>query len=371
MVRRYEIGERLADGTLSRRRLSRLLAAAGLAAVTVPVVRTARAQEQARYLTWSVYQNPGFFPDYASKHGANPDLSTLGSEAENMQTLRSGAGVDVAHPCNRNVGDWYAAGVLQPIDTGRLSHWPDLFESLTTVTGAQRNGRQYFVPIDWGTTSVIYRTDLVDLQEPSWGLLWDERYKGRLSVSRGAEETCAIAAIVAGAADPFAMTDEEIARVQDLLKRQKPLLRFYWNSRKTAEEALAEGDLVAATGWHSSVAALRREGVRVGVLHPKEGILMYCCGLVLARGAAHIDQAYDLLDAITAPEAGKWLIEEMGFGHCNRKTFDLVNEKTLADRGLPDNSEDLENLLSTAILFRENTRLDDLASMFEAVRSSP
>jgi spermidine/putrescine transport system substrate-binding protein len=371
-LRKSEISERLADGTLSRRCLNRLLAAAGLTAVTVPVVRRpARAQEQARYLTWSVYQNPGFFPDYVGKHGANPDLSTLAGEAENLQTLRSGTSVDVAHPCNRDVGRWYAAGVLQPIDTTRLSHWPDLFESLTTLAGARHGGRQYFVPVDWGTTSVIYRADLVDLQERSWTVLWDERYKGRLSVSRGAEETCTIAAIVAGAADPFAMTDEEIARVQDLLKRQKPLLRFYWDTRKTVEEALAKGDLVAATGWHSSAAALRKERVRAAVLQPKEGILMYCCGLVLARGAARIDRAYDLLDAITAPEAGKWLIEEMGFGHCNRKAFDLVDEKTLADRGLPTDPEELEDLLSTAVLFRENARLDDLAAMFENVRSGP
>ncbi|MGH9895848.1 MAG: ABC transporter substrate-binding protein, partial [bacterium] len=202
----------------------------------------------------------------------------------------------------------------------------------------------------------------------SWTPLWDERYKGKLSVSRGAEETCAIAAIVAGAADPFDMTDEEIARIKDLLKRQKPLLRFYWDTRKTVEEALAEGDLVAATGWNSSIAALRKARVRVEVLQPKEGILMYCCGLVLAKGAAHIDQAYDLLDAITAPEAGKWLIEEVGFGHCNRKAFDLVDDETLTNRGLP---KDPTDLLSTAILFRENARLDDLALMFEAVKSGP
>ena len=368
-MRRVEISERLADGSLSRRRLSRLLAAAGLTAVTVPVVRrAARAQDQARYLTWSVYQNPGFFPDYVAKHGGNPDMSTLAGGTEDLETLGSGAGVDVGHPCNSHVGRWYEAGLLQPIDTSRLSHWPDLFESLTTVIGAQRNGRQYFVPVDWGVTSVIYRADLVDLQEPSWTLLWDERYKGHLSMSRGAEETCAVAAIVAGAADPFAMTDDEITRVEELLRRQKPLLRFYWDTRKTAEEALAEGDLVATTGWNSSVAALRKEGVRVAVLHPKEGILMYCCGLVLARNAPHIDQAYDLLDAITAPEAGKWLMEEIGFGHCNRRAFELVEEKTLTDRGLP---KEPEELLSTAILFRNNARLDKLAAMFEVVKSGP
>ncbi len=63
-MQKSEFGHRLADGTLSRRRLSRLLAAAGLAAVAVPLARRpVRAEEQAIYFTWSVYDDPGFFPD--------------------------------------------------------------------------------------------------------------------------------------------------------------------------------------------------------------------------------------------------------------------------------------------------------------------
>ncbi len=366
-MHKSEFSNRLADGTLSRRRLSELLAMAGLAAVAVPVAgRRARAEGQAIYFTWSVYNDPGFFPDYVRKHGANPDMLILTGEEKDLQKLQGGSLVDVAHPCNSSVGRWYEAGVLQPIDTSRLSHWPDLFDALKTLRDAQQNGQQYFVPIDWGNTSIIYRADLVHLEEQSWTLLWDERYKGKLSVSRSAEETCAIAAIVAGAHDPFNMTDAEIAKVKDLLNKQKPLLRFYWDTYKTVEEGLAAGEILAATGWNSSIAALRKAGVNVKFMQPREGILMYCCGLVLTKNAPHIDQAYDLLDALSAPEAGKWLIEEQGFGHSNRKSFGLVDDDTLASHGLP---KDPTDMLSTAILFQKNARSSDLNWMFEAVKA--
>jgi spermidine/putrescine transport system substrate-binding protein len=367
IVHSSELTDRLADGTLSRRRLSELLAKVGLAAVAIPVAsRCVHAEEQAIYFTWSVYKDPGFFPDYVKKHGANPDMPTLTGEEKDLQKLRDGFIVDVAHPCNSSVGRWYEAGVLQPIDTSRLSHWPDLFDALKTLKDAQQNGQQYFVPIDWGTMSVIYRADLVHLEEQSWTLLWNERYKGKLSVSRRAEETCAIAAIVAGVQDPFNMTDAEIEKVKDLLNKQKPLLRFYWDTNKTVEEGLAAGELVAATGWNSSIAALRKERVRVKFMQPKEGLLMYCCGLVLAKSAPHMDQAYDLLDALTAPDAGKFLIEQQGFGHSNRKSFDVVDDDTLAYQGLP---KDPTDLLSTAILFQRNARSSDLNWMFEAVKA--
>jgi spermidine/putrescine transport system substrate-binding protein len=162
------------------------------------------------------------------------------------------------------------------------------------------------------------------------------------------------------------MTDEEIATVRDLLIKQKPLLRFYWDTNTTVEGALASGELVAASGWNSSVITLRKQGVNVKFMQPKEGILTYCCGLVLCKSAPHIDKAYDLLDAMTAPEAGKWLIEEQGYGHSNRRTFDLVDDKILAERGLP---KDPTALLSAGILFQKNGRMDDLNKMFEAVKA--
>jgi spermidine/putrescine transport system substrate-binding protein len=367
IVRKSEFTDRLADARWSRRKLGRLLATAGLAAVALPVGgRCVRAADQAIYLTWKVYGDPGFFPDYVAKHGANPEMTTLSGDDKDVQRLQKELVVDVAHPCNSGLARWYQAGVLQPIDTTRLAHWPDLFEPLTTLKDAQQNGQQYFVPVDWGATSVIYRSDIIKPSEQSWNLLWDERYKGKLSVSRSAEETCAIAAILTGAKDPFNMTDDEIAAVKDLLLKQKPLLRYYWDRSSTVEKGLAEGQLVAATGWNSSIADLRKKGVRVKVMEPKEGILIYCCGLVLTRNAPHLDAAYDLIDAITAPEAGKWLIEQLGFGHANRRTFDLVDEQILADHGLP---KDPKDLLSTAVLLQKNSRIDALNWMFETVRA--
>jgi hypothetical protein len=70
--------------------------------------------------------------------------------------LRGGSVVDVSHPCNNSIPRWREAGLLQPIDTSRLSNWPDVFDSLKTFEGAQDGDKQYFVPVDWGNTSIIY-----------------------------------------------------------------------------------------------------------------------------------------------------------------------------------------------------------------------
>ena len=53
--------------------------------------------------------------------------------------------------------------------------------------------------MDWGQASILYRTDLVDIEEESWGLLWDERYAGRLAMIDSLIHGVMVAAIYAGA----------------------------------------------------------------------------------------------------------------------------------------------------------------------------
>ncbi len=359
--------DQLASKPMSRRQLNRLLAGTGLSLAVMPMMPgRASAADQAIYFTWSGYDDPGFFPGYVAKHGSMPDTPIFADEEEAFLKLRGGSVVDVTHPCNNSIPRWRDAGLLQPIDTSRLSNWPDVFDSLKTFEGAQDGDKQYFVPVDWGNTSIIYRTDLVDISEESWMLLWDERYAGKISVANSAEETIPIAAVLIGAADPFNPTDEEMVKIKELLVKQKPLVRFYWDTNTTIEQGLASGELVATTGWNSSAVTLKAQGVPVKFMNPKEGIFTYCCGLVLSKDAPNIDAAHDLIDAMLATDAGKWLVEVQGYGHSNRKTFELVDEAMLAERGIP---KDPTEFLTSGHLYKPVLRLEEISNMYEAVKA--
>jgi spermidine/putrescine transport system substrate-binding protein len=359
--------DRLVGGDLSRRQLNKILASAGLAMVTLPVMgRSGRAADQATYFTWGGYDDPNFFPGYVEKHGGTPEMPLFADEQEALMKLQAGFAVDVVHPCSGRIVRYRDAGVIQPIDTSRLSNWPDVFDALRGISGASDGGKQWFIPVDWGNTSVLYRTDLVDIEEESWTLLWDERYKGRLSIGEDITDTAVIAALVAGVDDPYDMSDEEIRKVADVLRKQRPLLRFYWSDNTTMEQALATGEVVAASAWNSSVVALKSQGIPVAYMKPKEGILTWCCGLMLAQRADQLDKAYDLIDALISPEAGEWLIMEMGYGHSNRKAFERVSDEALIERGL---SKDPSTTLAEGVFSADNKRLSELQQIFEQVKA--
>src|SRR5690606_9648955 len=108
-----------------------------------------------------------------------------------------------------------------------------------------------------------------------------------------------VAALVAGAADPFHMTDAELAQCKELLSRQRELLRFWWTDQSTVEQSIASGELVAAYVWNDAVVRLKQQGVPVEYMNPKEGIFTWFCGLVKCRGGAGSDEAaYDLVNAM-------------------------------------------------------------------------
>ncbi|MEO1192864.1 MAG: ABC transporter, partial [Pseudomonadota bacterium] len=193
--------KRLRQRELSRRDLGKALAAVGLTTAMMPLAsRGARASDEAIYYTWAGYDVPEMWQTYVDTYGEPPQLPTYGSAEEAFTKLRAGFSVDLVHPCSNNVPRWQRADLIQPIDTSRLSNWPDVIPSLKTIKGTQIDGQQFFVPWEWGQTSVTYRTDLYDLegQEESWGMLWNERYSGRLSIIDAAEDSWWCAAIYAG-----------------------------------------------------------------------------------------------------------------------------------------------------------------------------
>ena len=80
-----------------------------------------------------------------------------------------------------------------------------------------------------------------------------------------------------------------------------------------------------------------------------------------------MDAAYDLVNAMTSPEAGAFEIENFGFGHANAKAFDLVSDDTLADLGLSTP----EALLNNGIFFAamDGDVLENYIRLFDEVKA--
>jgi len=336
----------LRSGHLSRRDFNKMLSAAGVSLVAMPVaskMASAAAADQATLFTWGGYDVPEAYGPYIAKHGEAPNFSTFGGSEGELTKMRAGFVVDVAHPCNQAIPRWVASGLIQTLDTSKLSNWPDVMPELYNLEGNVADGKPYLAPVDWGRTSITYRTDLFDLQgqEESWGMLWDERYKGRLGMLATAGDSWWCAAIYAGVDFNEISTEENFKKVAALMRKQRPLIRTYTDDTTSLEQSLASGELVAAMTWDSSAVTLKGEGIPVAFANVKEGALTWVCGAMMHKDAPHPDKAHDIIDAMLSVESGKWLISENGYGHSNAKSFDQFTAEELAALGLSSTPSDI------------------------------
>ena len=131
------------EGKLSRRRFTKGLLAAGVAVTTTPLASTramAAPEDQATYFTWGGYDIPELFQPYEAKNGEMPNFAVFGASEEALTKMRGGFVVDVSHPCNAGMNRWIQSGLFQPIDTSRLSNWPDVIPSLVDLPGNETAG---------------------------------------------------------------------------------------------------------------------------------------------------------------------------------------------------------------------------------------
>ena len=364
-------------GRLSRRDFHKGLASVGLATMISPVLpRTALAkpEDHPTMFTWSGYEDPNMYQPYIKKYGEEINFSLWGDEEEAEAKMRAGFHPDVGMPCSYKVKKWTDLGFLKPIDTSRLSHWGDVIGSLKTVPDMMIDGNQMMVTGWWGLTSVTFRTDIAPEYIPeemhSWGILWDPKYAGRLSMIDSLIDGVMVAAIYSGAKDPFNMTDDEVEKVRMLMREQRPLLRFYTNSTTDWEQGLASGEVVAAASWNGTPTRLaKQEGLEVMFMKPKEGPMTWTCGMVMFSFVTpeKEERAYEVIDSLLSPETGQFMIEDFGYGHSNQKAFDRVSEDDLAQRGLPKTN--ISAYIKSGIFQATIQNEPQLQEMYEEVKA--
>src|SRR4029079_11692343 len=162
------------------------------------------------------------------------------------------------------------------------------------------------------------------------------------------------------------MTPAELDKVAEKLREQRPLLRNYTTDMTSVEQSLASGELVAAMTWQGSATTLKKQGVQVEFMKPKEGMLTWACGIVMLKDAKNVDLAYDFINSRLEAASGKELITQYGYGSASSAAFAQVPKADLDRLQLP---ADPETMLKTTVFTGPMKQNDDLAKMFEKVKA--
>ncbi|OGR89020.1 MAG: hypothetical protein A3J74_00220 [Elusimicrobia bacterium RIFCSPHIGHO2_02_FULL_57_9] len=212
----------------------------------------------------------------------------------------------------------------------------------------------FTVPYMWGTTGIGYNRAKAAKPPASWLALWDEAYRGKMSILDNARDCVSIALLLKGyeetTTDPAAFS-----AVRELLMRQRPLVKQY--SSAGYMDSLIAGEISIAMAWSGDVLQAARENPNLDYVVPKEGSYMWADNMCLARGSEHREDALRLVDYLLKPEIGAEIANFVQYASPNAAARPLLGEKLLNDPRVYPTPEIAKRLKFHALLDPATTQI--------------
>ncbi len=114
------------------------------------------------------------------------------------------------------------------------------------------DGKVWMVPWDWGNTSILYRNDIVKDPAPSWSLLWDKAYAGRIATIDAVHDTPVVAALLAGIDIFKKLTPRPDRQDRRGAARAAAAAQGLYDGHDLGRAIARSGELVAAMTWNAS-----------------------------------------------------------------------------------------------------------------------
>jgi spermidine/putrescine transport system substrate-binding protein len=318
-------------------------------------------------MEWAGYDQPDFWIDYKCTYPKSNVSFEIGeSDADILTKAQAGDQADIFHFYTGYQQQWVDAGLVQPIDTTKLKNWdkvPDAYKKLGQV-----NGQQYFVPWDWGYTSILYRTDKVPGGIDSWSALFDPKYSGHISMWDDGPGAVQADAYVHGW-DETKITADQLATIKQDWTAQKKLNLLYWAGEPELQQAMANGDVWVAYAWQGSYATLLSQGVPVAYANPKEGRNSWFGLYGIRKDTPNYDLALKFLDQKLAFATGTNVVNEFYYGDANQDVMKAVSDPNLVKAFSLDDPTILQHTNFTPLVTA--AQRDAWTAMWAEVKASP
>jgi putative spermidine/putrescine transport system substrate-binding protein/spermidine/putrescine transport system substrate-binding protein len=268
------------------------------------------------FMVWEGYTDTLFTGPFEETCGVTVNATYMGSSDDLVAKLRAGGAetFDLISPSSDAATAILEAGLVQPLDLARIPTYGKLSEGFRRLPVVRKDSAVYGVPWAFGPNPLIYDTTKVTAAPESWGVLWEPRYKGKLSLQDDIATLYMVAQYL-GLDDPkdparlYNLSDEELARVKAKMLELRPNVRKYWVTAGDFTQLFQSGEAVMGEGWPLMTNQLRQAGFPAGETIPAEGTTAWADHWMLTRGAKNLDAAYAWLEYTAQPFTHKLLYD--------------------------------------------------------------
>jgi spermidine/putrescine transport system substrate-binding protein len=248
--------------------------------------------------------------------GVRIQNTTTANNPTTFSKLMAGGGrdVDVVQIAGPFIPPMADQGVLQPIDMSKIPNAKALYPDFAKPEYAfGKDGKQYGVPFVWGYDSLLYNADKV-AQSDSFGVLFDEKYKGHIGLRDDAFFGLSTAALYLGKDKPFALEAKDLQDVKKFLISKKPIIRTFWSSFADVTTLMKNGDIWATAGWLPIYWVLKQtEKMNVRYPVPKEGAPGWVACMVIPKETKSVEAAHRYINWMLSADWAMPIARDKGY----------------------------------------------------------
>ena len=293
-------------------------------------------------LVWEGYADPTFVKAFEEQHHCKVSASYMGSSDELVAKLRGGSAgnYDVISPSSDVATSIAMGGLVAPLDLAKIPSYGQLSPQLTSLPLVRVKDQVYGVPFMWGPDPLIYDTTVFAQPPDSWNVLWDPKYKGKISVWDDLSTVyMAAQVLVYDKPDPsqlFNLSDDQLESVKKKLLELKPNIRKMWSTGGELTNLFQNHEVVAAMVWPLMTNQLLKVNFPVGETIPKENTTGWIDHLMVTAGSENKELAYEFLEYMIEARTQKKVTEVTGYTPANPQAAQYMTAAEVKSLHLDD-----------------------------------
>src|SRR5215467_10265710 len=283
-------------------------------------------------LVWEGYADPSFTQPFEQAHQCKIVAAYMGSSDELVAKLRGGSAsnYDVISPSSDVATSIVKAGLADPLDLTKIPSYPQLSSRLRESSLVKAGAQVYGVPFMWGPNPLLYDTKALAQVPDSWSVLWDPKYRDKVSLWDELSSIYMTAQILGyDKPDPsqlYNLSDEQLAAVKKKLLELKPNIRKFWVTGGELSNLFENHEIVLAMGWPLNTVQLRKVNFPIGETIPKENTTGWIDHLMVTAASKRRDLATEFLAYMVEAKTQKLITDVTHYAPANPGAAQFMTE---------------------------------------------
>ena len=232
---------------------------------------------------------------------------------------------DVIFPSEYMVQRMVNKDMIQEIDFDQIPNLQYIRQSLMDPSYDPSNSHS--IPYMWGTLGILYNTELVDEEDvKTWGVLWNEKYKGQILMMDSVRDAMGIALKYLG----YSMNSNNYTQLReatDLLIKLKTSGQVKAWGLDEFKDKMVAGEAAMAVVYSGDAQYAIDLNDKLAYAIPMEGTNIWTDAIVIPADARNVENAHLFIDFLCDPEIAARNCEEIWYCSPNTGAIEIMGEE--------------------------------------------